>query len=103
MSPLAHGYLNSKNYRPAAYTATIDQWWIDRERIVIVSLIEFAGRWRFDGRVWFLNDQGVLCPGRGLALQIQHLPRLAAAVDKACRGAIARDLIKPPQAIDEDA
>jgi hypothetical protein len=80
------------------HTAIMDQWAIDDDHEIIVALISHEGRWRVDARIWFRsgNDDKTLRPGKGLALGIKHLTRLAAAIEKTRRGAISRFLITPP-------
>lgn len=79
------------------HTAVMDQWAIDDDHEIIVALINYKGRWRVDARIWFRSeDDKMLYAGKGLALDIKHLSRLAAAVEKTRRGAISRFLISPP-------
>ena len=80
------------------HSVVMDQWPLDDNRRVEIALILFEDRWRVDCRIWFRADDGSMCPGRGLALGIKHLERLAAAIEKVRRGAVARDLIPPPRA-----
>jgi hypothetical protein len=83
------------------HTAVMDEWQLDDNRRVVVALIYFDGRWRVEGRTWFRADDGSIRPGGGLVLGIQHLERLAAAIAKARRGAVARDLIPAGGAEDD--
>jgi hypothetical protein len=79
------------------HTAVMDEWLIDDNHMVVVALVRHEGRWRVDARVWFRADvDGAFHPGKGLALGIKHLERLAAAIEKTHRGAVARFLIDPP-------
>jgi hypothetical protein len=80
------------------HTAVIDEWPIDDDRRVVIALIHHEGRWRVDGRIWMRAEDGSIHPGKGLALAVKHLERLAGALEKARRGAVARDLIPPPRA-----
>jgi hypothetical protein len=50
----------------------------------------------------FRAEDGSIRPGRGLALSVRHLERLTATVEKARRGAVARDLIPPSWAEDRE-
>jgi len=83
------------------HTAVMDEWPLDDDRRVVIALILFQGRWRVEGRIWFRADDGSIRPGRGLALGVKHLERLAAAIEKTRRGAVARDLIPPPRGEDD--
>jgi hypothetical protein len=85
-----------------AYTAVMDESSLDDDRTVIVALIDHEGRWRVDARVWFRAEDGIPRPGKGLALGVRHVERLAAAIEKARRGAAARFLIKPKEMIEAD-
>jgi hypothetical protein len=81
-----------------SYSAIMDEWWLDDDHQLTVSLVEHAGRWRIDIRVLFRAEDGSMQAGRnGLALGIRHLERLAAAVKKAHRGAVTRFLITSAQ------
>jgi hypothetical protein len=84
------------------HTVVMDDWPLDDDRRVVIALIHHEGRWRVDARIWFHADDGSIRPGKGLALPIRHLERLAAAIDKARCGAVARDLIPPPRAEDSE-
>jgi len=78
---------------------TIDEWWLDDDHQLVVELVEYTGRWRFDTRVWFREEDGSMRAGRnGLALGVRHLERLTAATEKAYRGAVGRFLIAPARA-----
>jgi hypothetical protein len=84
------------------HTTIMDERPIDDHRKVVVALIRHDGRWRVDARVWFRNgEDGAFDPGKGLALGIRRLERLAAAVEKTHRGAVARFLIDPPSRGDQ--
>jgi hypothetical protein len=74
----------------------MDEWLLDDDHTCVVALVEQQGRWRIDARIWFRAENGSLRPGKGLALGIRHLERLAAAIEKAHRGAVGRLLISPP-------
>jgi hypothetical protein len=62
---------------------TVAEWWKNRrgESIRLV-LNEFQGRDFFDLRTWYTAD-GKLKPGKGVAAEVRHLPRLAAEIAKA--------------------
>ena len=77
------------------HTIAMDRWWLDDDRYVVIALIHFEGRWRLDARIWFRTEDGSFRAGKGLALSVKHLERLAAAIEKSYRGAVARDLIAP--------
>jgi hypothetical protein len=79
----------------------MDEWMLDDDHQCVVALVEYGGRWRIDARIWFRAEDGMLRPGKGLALGIVHTERLAGAVEKARRGAVARFLIAPPIIIQE--
>jgi Transcriptional Coactivator p15 (PC4) len=75
------------------YAAIMDEWWLDDDRQLTVGLVDHAGRWRVDVRVWFRAEDGSKHAGRnGIGLSVRHLERL-----KAHRGAVTRFLIPPPQ------
>jgi len=78
------------------HTTVMDEWLIDDDHQVVVSLVRHEGRWRVDARVWFRDEDGAFRPGKGLTLGIRHLERLARAIEKTHRGAVARFLIDPP-------
>jgi hypothetical protein len=79
------------------HIASIDEWPLDKDRKLVVALVEYEGRWRFDARIYFRDDAGVMQPGKGLGLPLNHLKHFAEATAKALRGATARDLIRTPQ------
>jgi hypothetical protein len=80
------------------YAAIMDEWWVDDDHQLVVGLVDHAGRWRVDVRIWFRAEDGSMHAGRnGLALGVRHLERLTAAIEKAHRGAVARFLTTPPQ------
>lgn len=54
---------------------------------VRVSLDVFRGQMLLNLRVWFVDDEGEMRPGRqGIALRAELLPELRAALDKLARG-----------------
>ena len=62
---------------------TIAEWWKNRRgEFVRLVLNTFQGRNVFDLRTWFTLD-GQLKPGKGFAMEVRHLPRLAAEIAKA--------------------
>ena len=85
-----------------AHTIIMDEWPVGDDRWIVVSLVEFDGRWRLDLRIWFRAEDGSVRPGRGLGLRVWHLDRLAAAIEKARRGAVARELIPPRRSEDDE-
>jgi hypothetical protein len=76
-----------------AHVAQIDEWPLGRDTKLVVSIIEYEGRWRYDARIYFRDESGVMQPGKGLGLPLKHLERFADATAKALRGAAARDLV----------
>jgi hypothetical protein len=69
--------------RPLDEPIIIRQWWKNRAgEAVRVTLSTYADRNLVDLRTWFTAD-GKLHPGKGLAADVRHLPRLAAALTKA--------------------
>jgi len=79
-------------------TTIIDEWKLDDGNCVVVALVNYKSRWRVDARIWLPDvEGGTLVPGKGLALPVKHLDRLAIAIEKARRGAVARYLIKPAE------
>jgi hypothetical protein len=63
----------------------IDRWWKGRRRneAIQVSLKIWEGHHLLDVRVWFVDDAGILRPGKGMNCNVCHLPRLATAIGKA--------------------
>lgn len=52
-----------------------------------VSLDVFRGQMLLNLRVWFVDDDGEMRPGKqGVALRAELLPELQAALDKLARG-----------------
>jgi hypothetical protein len=84
------------------HTAIMDEWRLDDDRLLVIALIHYEGRWRVDARVWIRSEDGSFKPGRGLSLGVWHLPRLAAAIEKSYRGAIARFLVEPARSTEAD-
>jgi hypothetical protein len=84
------------------HSIVMDEWQLDDQHDIVVALINYEGRWRVDARVW-LREDGALRPGKGLALGVKHLERLADAIEKTRRGAAARFLIKPKESAGADA
>jgi hypothetical protein len=88
--------------RIVTHTVIMDGWPLDDDRLVVIALIHHEGRWRVDSRVWIRSEEGSFKPGKGLSLGVRHLPRLAAAIEKSHRGAIARFLVEPAQSTEAD-
>jgi hypothetical protein len=62
---------------------TVAEWWRNRRgESVRLVLNTFQGRNVFDLRTWYTAD-GHLKPGKGFAVEVRHLPRLAAEIAKA--------------------
>jgi len=62
---------------------TIAEWWKNRRgESVRLVLNNFQGRNIFDLRTWYTADSQ-LKPGKGFAVEVRHLPRLAAEIAKA--------------------
>jgi hypothetical protein len=71
----------------------IAQWWRNRRgEAVRVQLSTWEGRSLIDVRTWH-SSEGKLVPGKGLAVRVKHLPRLAAALAKAIAKATELGLI----------
>lgn len=86
-----------------AHSVVMDEWQLDEEHDIVVALINHEGRWRVDARVWFRDEDGALRPGKGLALGIKHVERLADAIEKTRRGAVARFLVRPKESAGAEA
>jgi hypothetical protein len=72
---------------------TISEWWRNRSGASIrIRLSTFEGHNLIDIRTWHSAD-GKLVPGKGLAVGVKHLPRLAAALAKAVAKATELGLI----------
>lgn len=71
----------------------VDDWPLTRDQTCLVELVNYEGRWRLDVRVWFRSPDGVQHPGKGLAVSVLHIPRLASALEKACQEAARLELI----------
>ena len=62
---------------------TIAEWWKNRRgKSVRLVLNTFQGRNVFDLRTWYTAD-GHLKPGKGFAVEVWHLPRLAVEIARA--------------------
>jgi Transcriptional Coactivator p15 (PC4) len=72
----------------------IAKFWKNRKgEAIIVRLTEYEGHPLIDARTWFTAPDGALKPGKGLACTVRHLPRLAAALNKALEQAQALGLL----------
>jgi hypothetical protein len=83
------------------HTTIMDEWRIDDDHNVVVALINHKDRWRVDARIRFRAEDGALHPGKGLAIGVKHVERLADAIEKVRRGAVARFLIAAPAVVPE--
>jgi hypothetical protein len=73
---------------------TIAEWWKNRSGASIrISLSSWEGHTLIDVRSWHPSSDGKLVPGKGLAVGVKHLPRLAAALAKAVAKATELGLI----------
>lgn len=80
-------------------TIIISQWEKNAREVVRVSLDEFNGRPIVGIRVWFKPEgSDELRPGKaGIAMSVQHLPALAAAINGALGIAEGRgDIVEVP-------
>jgi hypothetical protein len=77
--------------------AIVAEWPIKRGEVVRVSIEQYKSSWLFNVRKWFEADDGEMRPGKGLALSVKHLPRLAEATAKALEIARARGLLGDEQ------
>ena len=63
---------------------TVAEWWRNRGgQSIRLTLNSFEGRNIIDLRTWYTATDGKLCPGKGFAADVQHLPRLATEIAKA--------------------
>jgi hypothetical protein len=73
----------------------IAEWPLNSREHLRVSIEKFNGFDLINIRKWFKAEDGELRPGRhGIAVQVKHLPHLAAALTKALALATERDLIR---------
>ena len=76
------------------HEVVIAEWWLDTDRKIVISLNQYVGGdWCFVSVIWSRTDDGTLNPDRSFWVRVEHVERLAAAVEKARCGAVARDLI----------
>jgi hypothetical protein len=79
---------------PLAEPVTIATCWKNRGGdAVYVRLTSFKVFNLIDIRSWKADAQGISRPGKGIALQVKHLPWLHAAIGKAMAEARARGLL----------
>ena len=80
----------TRRHEPLSEPVTLAEWWKNRRgESIRVGLSTYEGRNLTDIRTWFPGDDGQLKPGKGFAVEIRHLPRLAAA-DRQSRSQGAR-------------
>ena len=74
----------------------IAEWPLNkRGESVRVSIEKYRGADLINIRRWYLNDDDVPCPGKGgIALNVKHLPQLAAALNGAVLVAEGCGLLK---------
>lgn len=77
---------------------TIASWQKNKRERILVQLTEYEGRPLVAARVWFLDDDGELKPGKsGFTVALRHLPQLAEAYADALAEARARGLLLPDE------
>jgi hypothetical protein len=69
------------------------EWPINKRETARVSIAAYKGSWLINIRKWFEGDDGGMRPGKGFALSVKHLPRLAEATAAALTVARERGLI----------
>jgi hypothetical protein len=75
------------------HEVVIDEWWLDTEQKLVLSLVAYAGEWRCVLVIWSRAEDGTLNPSVSFSVHVEHLERLATAMKKAHRGAVERDVI----------
>lgn len=82
---------------------TVAEWPTKRGEILRVGIEQYKSSWLFNVRRWFEADDGEMRPGKGLAISVKHLPRLAEATTKALAIARQRGFLAPEERADEHA
>jgi len=85
---------NSRNTNPPD-EIVVSEWSINRRETVRVSLCLYKGTRLINLRKWYTDDDGELRPGKGFAVSVKHLPRIAEAMGIAHSVARERGLIEP--------
>ncbi len=80
---------NRNSRRSDSQAVIVSEWPVKRGEVARVSIEPWRGTWLVNIRRWFEVGDGELRPGKGIALAVRHLPRLADAVTNAL--AVARD------------
>lgn len=78
------------------FPIVIAEWPRNYRELVRVALGRFHDRFTVEIRTWWRDADGVFKPSRaGLTLAIKHLPKLAAAINKALQRAEVLGLTEP--------
>jgi hypothetical protein len=88
---------------PEPDSLIVAEWPLNKRETARVSIEFFRGTWLINARKWFEGEDGELRPGKGIALSVKHLPRLAEAIDRSLVISRERGLIAPEQEGDGQA
>jgi hypothetical protein len=81
----------------------VAEWPLNKAETARVAIERYKGVWLINIRKWYEGDDGELRPGKGIALGVKHLPRLAESINKSLIIARERGLIAPEQDREGDA
>lgn len=85
---------NRRNTNSDPDEIVVSEWPLNKRESARVSLCLYRGTWLINLRKWFETDDGQLRPGKGFALGVKHLPRVAETTAKALSVARERGLIE---------
>jgi Transcriptional Coactivator p15 (PC4) len=73
----------------------VAEWPLNRRERVRITIDRYNGTWLFNARKWFEAEDGSIRPGKGIALGLKHLAKLAEATNEALAIALERGLVAP--------
>jgi Transcriptional Coactivator p15 (PC4) len=80
----------------------IAQWQANKRDLLRISIDNYKGTLVLNIRLWFTKDGKLLPSGKGIAVNLRHLPRFSETVTEALAIARANDLI-PSESGDDDS
>ena len=68
---------------PDPQVILVAEWPLNRRERARITIDRFNGTWLFNARKWFEAEDGSIRPGKGIALGLKHLAKLADATSEA--------------------
>lgn len=90
--------LNSEASSAIALPHAVAEWPRNSRETTRVRLDTYMGRTVVDVRNWYVGSDGELRPGKGVTMDVRHLPALANGISEALKAACIAGLVEGGEA-----